>query len=196
MSDFARHPAFEIARRIELRGEGSFSWLAILGDDQDATSLLEVANELHLVADNETRIINAFPFGFEDLRQKLKEPDNDIAVVKGLDQVSNADWAVLDVNRSSLERPGALIFWLSIESIARLNSQAPNIRSFIGGSIFMLSENGRIMTEEERAQRLHALESEYKLSEGDVLYLATQGRLPTEPDFAEWLVLLGRGDLL
>jgi hypothetical protein len=196
MSEFARHPAFDIARRLEIRGQDSFSWLVILGDSHDITQIEEIADEVRLVGDTKARIVNAHPFNLEELRQQLRQSAEDVVFLLGLDQASDGDWAVLDVNRSAIERPGAIIFWLSLESIARLNSQAPNLRSFIGGSIFILSENGGMLTEPEREQRLAELEIQYGLSGHAILNLAREGQLPTEPDFAEWLVLLGRGDLL
>lgn len=51
------------------------------------------------------------------------------------------------------------------------------------------------MTEEEIAERLRQLREHYGLTDEDVLSQATQGTLSPEPEFVEWLILLGRGDL-
>lgn len=47
-----------------------------------------------------------------------------------------------------------------------------------------------------RAQRLEALRGWAARSDADVVRAAEQGTLPRDPEYAEWLVLLGRGDLL
>jgi hypothetical protein len=196
MRDFASHPAFEIARRLELRGKPSYSWIAVLGGDASQKKIHEFAAEIRLVTEAETRILKAYPVDLESLKQHLNSPPEDTVILLGLDRAGEAEWASLDVNRSALERPGALIFWLSLDSIARLNSQAPNLRSFMGGTIFVLSAEGDLMTEEELNNRLASLRAQFSRTDSEVIRLAEEGKLPPEPDFAEWLVLLGRGDLL
>jgi hypothetical protein len=52
------------------------------------------------------------------------------------------------------------------------------------------------MTEEERQRRLADLAAHYKLDNEQVIRLAEARTLPPDPEFVEWLVLLGRGDLL
>jgi hypothetical protein len=52
------------------------------------------------------------------------------------------------------------------------------------------------MTAAERRQRISSLESHFQISSAEVIARAEAGRLPTEPHFVEWLVLLDRGDLV
>ncbi len=73
---------------------------------------------------------------------------------------------------------------------------APNIRGFIGGSIFALGPDEGVMSEGERQRRLRELADHYRLRNEQVLQMAEAGTLPPQPEFVEWLVLLGRGDLL
>jgi hypothetical protein len=45
-------------------------------------------------------------------------------------------------------------------------------------------------------QRLEALPQFTGKTDLDVMHLAGTGQLPTDPEYGEWLVLLGRGDLI
>jgi hypothetical protein len=77
-----------------------------------------------------------------------------------------------------------------------LCEHAPNIRSFVGGSIVYLGILGDAMTASERQQRISDLESHFQITSAEVILQAESGTLPTEPHFIEWLVLLDRGDLV
>ena len=98
--------------------------------------------------------------------------------------------------RSALERRGPVILLLSPGTFAGLSEFAPNIRSFIGPSIFAASPEGGIMTEKERESRVSELALHYGTSNEEIVLKAESGELPPEPQFVEWLVLLGRGDLV
>jgi hypothetical protein len=89
-----------------------------------------------------------------------------------------------------------VILWLSSVGLTSLCEHAPNIRSFIGGSIVYLGMHGDVMTDSERQQRIADLESHFQITSADVILQAESGALPTEPHFVEWLVLLDRGDLV
>jgi len=89
-----------------------------------------------------------------------------------------------------------VVLWLSADGLAQLCTSAPNIRSFLGGSIFHAGVPGDAMTPGERLQRISSLESHCHISSAEVIERAEAGNLPTEPHFVEWLVLLDRGDLV
>ena len=72
---------------------------------------------------------------------------------------------------------------------------APNVASWIGGSAWEL-EGPQGLAPAERESRLQALRAWARLTDEDVVHLAEAGNLPQEPEYAEWLILLGRGDLL
>jgi hypothetical protein len=117
-------------------------------------------------------------------------------VVTGLDDADAEGWRALDINRSGLARRGPVILWLSNAGVAALCRHAPNIKSFVGGSIIALSHHGAAMTPQERRERVADLESHYAMSSDEVTRMAKSGRLPGDPEFVEWLILLGRGDLV
>ncbi|MRG94772.1 hypothetical protein [Polyangium spumosum] len=105
------------------------------------------------------------------------------------------DWKLLDIRRSSLGRDGVMIFVTTPESFAKLMQTAPNLASWLGGFVFS-HENEAAHIEEQRSQRLEALRAWAGKGDDEVVRAAEQGTLPRDPEYAEWLVLLGRGDLL
>ena len=85
---------------------------------------------------------------------------------------------------------------LAPADVANLANFAPNIRSLVGSDYFLAGPDGGIMTEAERQERLKDLSEHFGFSGEEAVRKAQVGELPHEPEYAEWLVLLGRGDLL
>jgi hypothetical protein len=105
------------------------------------------------------------------------------------------DWALLDRRCSSLARSGVLIFVTTPLSFDELMRSAPNLASWLGAEVFAyVGDDAGV--EAARAQRLEALRAWTAKSDADVIRAAEAGTLPRDPEYAEWLVLLGRGDLL
>lgn len=108
---------------------------------------------------------------------------------------SAADWALLDRRRSSIAHRGLLIFVTTQSSFDELMRQAPNLASWLGGQVFAYPDD-----EPQRAayreQRLAALRAWASRSDAEILEAARQGTLPPDPEYAEWLVLLGHSELL
>ena len=195
MPEFSTQPFFEIARRLEIRGETG--WLAVLTPVPDSTAALDpLQTELQSVLQKPARVIELEPSTFEELREALHQPDDDVVILSGGAGLTPEKWRSLDIMRSALERKGPVILWLSPGDVANLTEHAPNIRSFIGGSIFFAGPDGGIMTEAERQERLNELSQHFGFSGDEAVRKAKAGELPHEPEFVEWLVLLGRGDLL
>jgi hypothetical protein len=105
------------------------------------------------------------------------------------------DWALLDRRRSSLAHRGVLIFVTTSSSFDELMRSAPNLASWLGAQVFACVGEGAAL-EAARAQRLEALRAWASKRDADVVREAEAGTLPRDPEYAEWLVLLGRGDLL
>jgi hypothetical protein len=105
------------------------------------------------------------------------------------------DWAVLDRRRSSLAHPGVLILVTTPSSFNELMRSAPNLASWLGAQVFAYVRDGAD-AEPARQRRLEGLRAWALRSDADVVRAAEAGTLPRDPEYAEWLVLLGRGDLL
>lgn len=195
MPDLAVSPGHEIARRLEIRGDGA--WIVVLKAAQDIEPALEaLEEELDVYLGGPVRTVDASQLPVADLREQLQSPADGTVVLTGLDDLDEERWAALDINRDGMARQGALVLWLSPAGVQGLCRYAPNIRSFIGGSIFLLGQDAGMMSEAEREGRLTDLAAHYGLTSRQIIEMAEARKLPPDPEFAEWLVLLGRGDLL
>jgi hypothetical protein len=177
MTDFVEEPALEPTADVK-------------------AALDAFVSEFSAFLGGQVRIIHGINRSLEELRSDLNDPANDPVVISDLDQADANLWSVLDINRSGLVREGPVILWLSTNGLTGLCEYAPNIRSFVGGSIVYLGIHGDVMTASERQQRISDLESHFGIASAEVILRAQSGTLPTEPHFIEWLVLLDRGDLV
>jgi hypothetical protein len=73
---------------------------------------------------------------------------------------------------------------------------APNFVSWLGARIYQFQKDAEMLTQTERDRRLKALQENFEMSDQDVIDLAENRQLPSDPEFGEWLILLDRGDLL
>ena len=195
MPEFLSHPSVEIARRLEIRGR--HAWLAVLRPAAgQGAALGELQTELRSVLDTPVRVLALEASTFEQLREAVQQPEDDAVILSTGAGLTREKWSSLDIMRSALERNGPVVLWLTPDEIASLTEFAPNIRSFIGGSIFAAGPDGGLMTETERRERLRELEEHYALTSEEVVRRAERKGLSPEPEFVEWLVLIGRGDLV
>jgi len=193
--EFSGEPFFEIARRLEIRGETGR--LVVLSSATDSSAALDhLQTELQSILQKPARVIQLEPSTFEELREALHQPEDDAVVLSSGAGLTPEKWRSLDIMRSALERPGPVILWLTPGDVAKIADHAPNIHSFIGGSIFIAGPDGGMMTEAERQERLKELSDHFGLTGEEVVRKAEAWELPHEPEFVEWLVLLGRGDLV
>jgi hypothetical protein len=129
------------------------------------------------------------------LVEELPESKADVLLVE-TQGYAEQDWATLDSRRSSLKRAqGVVVFLTTFAGFTALMRAAPNLESWLGGSVFVY-EDPDAGVEELRARRLEALRSLFGKTDNQVVREAEEGRLPRDPQYAEWLSLLGRGDLL
>jgi len=112
------------------------------------------------------------------------------------DRFGAGEWATLDRRRSSLEREGVTVFVATEASFAELARSAPNLASLFGANVFAFDPQAEETTAAQGAQRLEALRVGSGRSDQDIIDAAEARTLPSDPEYGEWLVLLGRGDLL
>lgn len=191
------HTAFDVALRLEIIALGETIWMALVARDAPLGEVFpELLEELALMLGTQPRLIEVQGNDVKELRERLHQPSDDLALLSGLDRLDKTGWQTLDLNRSALERDGPVVLLLSSTALWNLSNHAPNIKSFLGTRIFPLAPENVLMTDEERAERLDELAKHYRLSGEQVIQQAEAGELPTDPNFVEWLVLLDRGDLV
>jgi len=197
MIGFANKPAYEIARRLELRGDNSYSWFLLIKPTAlPEITLQQFTEEVEVFLGKKARVVDVAGLLADEICARSQRPQDDPLIFTGLDGRSSEFWISIDVNRSGLERSGPIVFWMSPATVSEFCRHAPNLRSFVGASIFLLGGAGGEMADQDRKGRLSELSSFYKLSGKDVIRMAQEHTLPPEPEFIEWLVLLGRGDLV
>lgn len=182
--------AADFAARL-LEDAGTNVWYVALSPPENATALA------HVIVEE----ANAIEAGFAvaavvatpaDFISALRGAPNRLVVAAGLNAFDAPAWSMLDGSRSRLMREGVTALVLSPASFGSLQAHAPNLASWIGGAVFELAAPPSHGPE----QRLEELRAWAKMSDAEVIAQAEQGTLRPDPYFAEWLVLLGRGDLL
>jgi hypothetical protein len=197
MNDLSPSPAYDLVRRIDLRGDESEGWFVLLRPSSGEPAFIEdLEGEASARWDRKIRVIDVSQKGVSELCHLLRQPADDGVVLVGMDNWSDEQLQSLDIRRSSLARRGFVVVLLNMGGIRRLFQNAPNLRSWIGGSQFQTAPDPGRMNAEEKRARLAALREHHKLSDEDVVRMAKAGTLPVSPEFAEWLVLLDRGDLV
>jgi len=189
--------AADIYTRILLRGERSSPWFILIANGgARSPRLKEFCKEFRILAGIPVRVMDCEDKLIDAIVEFLHKPGDDTAILAGMGKWNAEDWKMLDINRSRLERNGPLILWLSETAASEMFNYAPNVRSYLAASLFHLSSDDSEMSDAERETRLRELGERFDLSKDEVIRMAEQGNLPAIPSFAEWLILLKRGDLL
>jgi len=136
------------------------------------------------------------PANADGLIEKFWSTAAGILIVSGLDHFRPQDWQSVDHLRSRLARDEAVILVVGYKTAENIVNLAPNLASWIAGSSWFLDTHAEELSAEEKEARLEALRKWANRTDAEVIQQAEHGRLPSEPEFAEWLVLLDRGDLL
>jgi hypothetical protein len=99
----------------------------------------------------------------------------------------------LDYGRTRLVGGPRGVILTSEAGLRELAAEAPNFWSWVSSRVWIVEPLAGQLDSEAR---LSSLRHGTGLSDAEVLQRAEAGTLAPDPVFAEWLVLLGRGDLL
>jgi hypothetical protein len=183
----------ELALRLDSSSGATAFAIYIVGEQEVVAVTSELGDELAAMG-TDTKSISAASGA-----RLLRELDGlvGIAIIDATG-FQASDWSLLDRRRSRLARAGASVLVTTQASFDSLMAVAPNLASWIGGETFMHPQNEYRDSELglAREERLAALRAWHGLSDKEVLELARDNRLPSDPDFAEWLVLLGHADMI
>jgi hypothetical protein len=184
----------DLALRI-LASRGTSAYLAgLVHPRESATILPEVEAELHAL-DEHVAVRSLIPSpGAARLLHELPSITTEVLLIEA-ESYGEEDWRLLDRRRSALVRDGVTVFFTTPPSFTLLMRVAPNLSSWLAGLIFSAGME-RAMTGEHREARLARLRAWGGMTDAEVALAASEGRLPRDPEYAEWLVLIGRGDLL
>jgi hypothetical protein len=193
---FSSAPVFQIVRRIDLSPTDETGVCILIAQKSDRSVVEELERELDVQIGETLAVIDATSLSPAVLVGQVRSAEARVVLIAGLESWSAEAFTAIDVNRSQFETGKFLIFKLDSTTVAGFLDRAPNLRSSIGTSIFMAAADPSGMSPEEVANRLRGLSDRYGMAGEDVIGRAQSGTLPPDPDFAEWLVLLGRGDLV
>src|ERR1035441_2763536 len=162
----------EVARRLQLREADSSSWIAIVGFTDRPKERLAFAEDLSILIPSHVREVDLDSLLSSDPAPILQIPSDDLVVVFATRGFQCDKWKQVDLKRSMLERQGPLIFWLTEKESLLLADCAPNIRSYIGISIFKNYPDSIYMSEPEIEERLMQLRRRFGLSDAEVIQRA------------------------
>ena len=184
----------EVALRFAVGNTGE--WLTLVVKDKD--DVPQIAHEFAETMKLANRGQVCHRQSVNDIKALLRliTEESGILIISGLDAWPPSEWEHLDQLRSRLarrERTALVVEENTFQCIAR---RAPNFSSWLGANVVNCMHESDVLTEEEREQRLCALRSWAGLTDIEVISRAEAKELPLDPEFAEWLVLLHRGDLI
>lgn len=185
--------AGELALRILASRGGRVYFIYLVRSGEATSASAEVDLELRAL-DGELTIETLRPTGAEGLLRGWASRSEDTLLVEA-ESFQEEDWRLLDRRRSDLARDGVIVFLTDASSFEALMRDAPNLASWLGGNAFSREEE-EASDDGWRSQRLDALRDWSHMADDEVIAAAVAGTLPRDPEYAEWLVLLGRGDLL
>jgi hypothetical protein len=178
-----------------LRAGTQPGWSVLLVEPEHAQEVLNsLSDELQDL--DEAQSVRITPDSPEDFVVAFQAADGHTVVVNGLDKFTDDDWQHIDLLRSRLARDGSTILLLSLAAVEKFFAFAPNLSSWLGSTVWRADLDANILSQNEKEQRLNAIREGATFSDHEVVARAERGELPSDPEFAEWLTLLGRGDLV
>jgi hypothetical protein len=184
--------AARFARDISVRVEfGDVSSFVVASEESVDSAVEEIASTLEqFLRDLQVRVLLATTA--KSLLDRLAEPNT--ILVAGIRGWSALEWQQLDLHRGRLAVE-ALVMVMSETSVAGMVAEAPHLYSFISEPV-REGPDEALLTDDERRQRIAALEASKGFSSDELIERAVAGESLTDPEYGEWLLLLGRGDLL
>jgi len=187
----------ELLQKTELRPSDSNSWMVLVAMPDDIQSTIdELQDSVDIFGECETVTISG-ESGARNLVKCIKEASQEYFLLNQFESWDNNEWKIFDTFRTHLDKNanGGLVV-LSEQSSRLMFSNAPHFVSFVGSRTYYLDKDADLLTSEECEQRLSALQEWSGQTNEEIIALAENRQLPTDPEYGEWLILLDRGDLL
>ena len=187
----------ELLIRIGSHPESSNFWAILVIKSEDMISTVaDLEDTLEIFIESAIALISG-ENGARELIKQVETSAQEYLLLWQLETWELADWRSFDGFRSRLDKgkKGGLIL-LTEQSTHSLMHYCPNLASWLGAKVFYFEKDAELLTAEESKLRLAALQEWAKTSNDEVIKLAENLQLPHDPEYAEWLILLNRGDLL
>ena len=185
----------ELLQRVASQPNGNI-WSVIVTVNSDKQDLVEELEEtISIFTECEVGIISA-DNKVDNIVNEIQSASEYYLIIWNFETWDNHSWRKFDQMRSRLMKQRGVVLVLSETTVNKMFIDAPNIVSWIGSRVYELKENTEFLTEEERHGRLLELQQWSGYSNNKVVELAKYQQLPPDPEYGEWLVLLGREDLI
>lgn len=187
-----RRSLFDLTRMLPMKPS---AWLVVVVELENREQVIsELLDELN-AAELPNRRIRVVEDKDSWIAQMLAAP-LDIVILDGFEHWSEKDWQEADYLRSRLSRPGPQVWILQLNCVNDLVRFAPNLASFIGGNVFAVDPEVGLLPKAEIATRLDQYRNHYGMTDEVLVEKASTRVLAWEPELAEWLTLIGRGELI
>lgn len=186
----------ELLQRIGSRPDGNI-WMILVANIDDIESIVtDLQDTIEIFSECDTGNISG-EAGARDLINQINKSLEEYLLLWQLDSWDSNEWKIFDALRSRLDKEskGGLLV-ISEQANNLMIHNAPNFVSWLGARIYYLQKDAEILSDEECDRRLAALQEWTGKTNEDVIALAENRQLPTDPEYGEWLILLNRGDLL
>lgn len=110
--------------------------------------------------------------------------------------VTSQTWGRIDVARSALLKLGVGVLVLTERDLSGFIRGAPNFASLVGAETFRWSPDPSTLDRDAREAMLVSFRERSGMTDDQLVVAVGEGTAPLEPYVAQWLVLLGREDLL
>ena len=133
--------AGELGRRMDADLGRPSLRAAIVAESSVGAVASRILARLRKVSGREVTHIE-YPHEVAALVRLVRKAGEGLAVVSGIDELSEEDWQFLDLLRSHLSRGGSTWFVLSPRSFRLLSRNAPNLASWIDSAFTLLEGDG------------------------------------------------------
>jgi|GEM_PF-776763 len=186
----------ELLQRIGSRPDGNIWMIIVVNIDDIESVVLDLQDTIVIFSECNTGTISG-ESGARDLINQISKALEEYLLLWQLESWDSNEWKIFDALRSRLdkENKGGLLV-ISEQANSLMIHNAPNFVSWLGARIYYLQKGAEILSDEECDRRLAALQEWTGKTNDEVIALAENRQLPTDPEYGEWLILLNRGDLL
>jgi hypothetical protein len=188
MSD--RIPLWELAARV-VSGQGRIAVAVVPRNANIPGFSAELGDELAALSGAEVRLVVA-----SSARAIEDTISSGVLAVIATDSLSAAQWRALDHARSRLNPLANVVLVADVDAAKRMTVEAPGLSSWLGGSVYLAGTQEDELSDTVREERLVGLRNRYSMTDPEAIRSAERGDAPSDPEFAVWLVLLGRADLV
>jgi hypothetical protein len=184
--------AARFARDVSIRVEGGDISSFVVPSDASVESVTEEISSTLEQFLRGPRVTHVLVATAKVLLDQLADPNT--VLVAGIRGWSAPEWQQLDLHRARLSGR-ALVMVMSETSASLMVTEAPHLYSFVAEPV-REGPDEALLNDEERHARIATLEASKGFSSSELIARAGGGESLTDPEYGEWLLLLGREDLL